>query len=273
MIVLFIDDDDMSAVIVTSQDEEVGGDSNDDDFVVVIPDCFKLDVPLDGFTPPVMEPLSPVRENPVTNSNILTTPTPEDNTVSTPISNDNKDATPIPEDIPEEAQTETQTPPTSKSPNSIHKPFGLFGRDTLEAAWTSRSTNPFRYAVGVVNTVTELVDQHVHFMSQQSNENDDDSTATPPNPSTTPPNNTTATPSFTLPTPPELSDITCQESDTSRFLNNKWEGPKDAKSPSDNLVSMGFANRDLNRRLLEKHNGNLQQVIQELLDSNGEGFI
>jgi len=32
------------------------------------------------------------------------------------------------------------------------------------------------------------------------------------------------------------------------------------------LVAMGFANRDLNARLLRKHNNQIQIVINELLD-------
>jgi len=36
--------------------------------------------------------------------------------------------------------------------------------------------------------------------------------------------------------------------------------------PEDQLLAMGFANRDLNRRLLEKHNGDIEKVIQELLE-------
>lgn len=268
-IVLFLDDDNSSAIVVTSQDEEVGGDCNtddDEDFVVVIPDCFKLEVPLDGFTPPVTEPLSPVKENPIPTVNEQTTPTPDVTTETTPISND-KATTPTPDE--DDQQTQPQTPPSSNSPGSVHKPFALFGRDTLGAAWTSRTTNPLRYAVGVVNTVTDLVDQHVHFVSQQSNESKESETTSTDEPKATP---TTNPPVFNLPTPPELCNLTCQETDMTRFLNNKWE-PNTDKTPLDELVSMGFANRDLNRRLLEKHNNNLEHVIQELLDSNGEGLL
>lgn len=38
-----------------------------------------------------------------------------------------------------------------------------------------------------------------------------------------------------------------------------------AESPMNKLIRMGFANRDLNRKLLEKHNDNLEKVIEELV--------
>ncbi|XP_064646590.1 uncharacterized protein LOC135499640 [Lineus longissimus] len=60
-------------------------------------------------------------------------------------------------------------------------------------------------------------------------------------------------------------------------LQSTWTAPQSAwtppqsepvpkeSSPLDQLVEMGFANRDVNRQLLEKHNGNLEKVVSELL--------
>lgn len=58
-----------------------------------------------------------------------------------------------------------------------------------------------------------------------------------------------------------------------RFLPNsatweqpKWGGPPTPSTPMDRLIGMGFANRELNSQLLEKHNNNIQAVLNELLD-------
>ena len=211
----------------------------------MIPDCFKLDVPLPGFSPPVEEPpLSPTHAS-------------CDSEVTSSIDNQSPP---------------TLTTPTDESPDTIRKKF--VSRDTLDAAWTSRSMNPLRYAVGMVNTVADLVDNHVHFVKPQNEA-----------PPTTPPTDiiekepeehdtdTSVTPSAPpLPSPANISDITCQEQDISRYLNQKWAGPKPPETPMDQLVSIGFANRDLNSRLLKKHNNNLQLTLQELLDTNGDGY-
>ena len=251
--------------------------SDDEEFVVVIPDCFKLDVPLPGFSPPVEEPpLSPTHascDSEVTSSvNIQSPP--------------------------------TQTTPTDESPDTIRKRF--VPRDTLDAAWTSRSMNPLRYAVGMVNTVADLVDNHVHFVKPQneapptSNEAPSTGNEAPPTDiiedepeehndtsiitdtsatSSAPPLATPSAPPLVtpsappLPNPANISDITCQEQDISRYLNQKWAGPKPPETPMDQLVSMGFANRDLNSRLLKKHNNELQLTLQELLETNGDGYV
>ena len=38
------------------------------------------------------------------------------------------------------------------------------------------------------------------------------------------------------------------------------------------LIGMGFADRQLNAQLLEKHNNNLTEVLNELLDNHHQAF-
>jgi hypothetical protein len=38
------------------------------------------------------------------------------------------------------------------------------------------------------------------------------------------------------------------------------------------LIAMGFADRQLNAQLLEKHNNNLTEVLNELLDKHHQAF-
>lgn len=249
-----------------SEEEE-----EDEDFVVVIPDCFKLDVPLTGFTPPIEEPLSPVKTE-----ELITF---------------KKD-----EVVNNKQESVATVPCDNESPNTARKRLGGFGRDTLDNAWTSRSRNPLRYAVGVVNTVADLVDQHVHFASQKSQSTEDETTTASntkpeehrekddaPQPSAPPLPKPEAqkekvdapqpsAPPLPIPSPVNICDITCQDPNISRYVNKKWEGPKPPETPMDHLISMGFANRDLNSRLLKKHKSNLQQAIQELLETNGDGY-
>jgi len=54
--------------------------------------------------------------------------------------------------------------------------------------------------------------------------------------------------------------------DVSQWVCREWGGPPPPRSPMERLVAMGFANRDLNARLLRKHNNQIQVVINELLD-------
>ena len=42
--------------------------------------------------------------------------------------------------------------------------------------------------------------------------------------------------------------------------------PKAPQSPMDKLISMGFADRNLNKRLLEKYNNDLEKVIHAICD-------
>ena len=44
----------------------------------------------------------------------------------------------------------------------------------------------------------------------------------------------------------------------------QWVAPE-ASSPMGQLIAMGFANRELNTHLLEKHRGDVQAVVNALL--------
>lgn len=220
-------------------------DCSDDEFVVVIPDCFKLDKPLEGFTPdgttPVTEDPPPVQlqqEQP----SLSPTPSPPPTSPPPPL-------------FPPVVSQPGKSPQTSPKP--IPKREGdTFVPDRIKFsdAWMSRSRNPLTYAVGLINTVTDLAEQHIPTVS----------------PKTTP----------SAPPPPEdedsiassdISKLIHQEPDTSRFIKQKWDEPKPA-TPMEELISMGFANRALNSRLLKKHGNDVQLVINELLETNGEGY-
>ena len=52
----------------------------------------------------------------------------------------------------------------------------------------------------------------------------------------------------------------------------KWEPPQEQRgrelTAMQQLLEMGFANRDLNRELLDQHNEDVEKVVQELLQRN-----
>ena len=64
--------------------------------------------------------------------------------------------------------------------------------------------------------------------------------------------------------------------DVSRLLSNgcsavyqpppPWT-PKQPESPMQQLINLGFGNRQLNAQLLQKHHNNIQAVVNELLDA------
>ena len=54
--------------------------------------------------------------------------------------------------------------------------------------------------------------------------------------------------------------------DVSHWVSREWEGPPAPQTPMERLVAMGFADRELNARLLSQHQNQLQSVINELLD-------
>lgn len=43
--------------------------------------------------------------------------------------------------------------------------------------------------------------------------------------------------------------------------------PKEPESPMKQLINLGFGNRELNAKLLHKHNNSIQAVVNELLDA------
>ena len=198
--------------------------------MVVIPDCFKLDVPLEGFSSDFASPVS--------------TPVHEDSTLQEPTVEIEQEEETQDE---QKVQNETVTSEELSKPKN-HKRAYTFtpNRTTLSDAWISRSRKPVNYAIGLINTVTDFVDQHI-----------------PPTTAVKPKgDNSTSDP---------LLDIIKQEPDVSRFINNKWEEPQPS-TPMDQLISMGFANRALNDHLLKKHNNDFAQVVNELLETDGEGY-
>lgn len=63
--------------------------------------------------------------------------------------------------------------------------------------------------------------------------------------------------------------------DVSRLLNGSsapyqppppWT-PKQPETPMQQLINLGFGNRNLNAQLLHKHNNSIQAVVNELLDA------
>ena len=104
---------------------------------------------------------------------------------------------------------------------------------------------------------------------------------TPPMPqATTPPMPPVAAPSnSTYPQAPHVAPYL--DRDVSRFLPSttptwqqpKWTGPPTPATPMDQLIGMGFANRELNNSLLAKHNNNIQAVLNELLDERNSEAV
>ena len=239
----------MSPNHVSSPSDDDDDDYNtcsDDEFVVIIPDCFKLDKPLEGFTPEVttptteeLPPVEPQQEQVQATSSPSPSPSPSPPPISSPV-----ETQPLPPQPKLSPRLSPGSPPKRGKETFVPE------RTTLADAWMSRSRNPLTYAVGLINTVADLADQHIQLPS--------------------------ATPS--APPPPEdsvssrdISGLLHQESDTSRFIKKKWEEPEPA-TPMERLISMGFANRALNSRLLKKHGNNFDAVLNELLDTEGEGY-
>ena len=75
------------------------------------------------------------------------------------------------------------------------------------------------------------------------------------------------------PSPKGSPTLSHHTPDVSHFLNRRWSGPNPPVTPMEKLISMGFANRSLNERLLKKHQNHLPAVLNELLDTNGDGYL
>lgn len=55
-------------------------------------------------------------------------------------------------------------------------------------------------------------------------------------------------------------------------VQRQWPKPRfqhEINSPMNQLIEMGFANRDINQRLLDKHANNVEKVVQEILQTEG----
>ena len=83
----------------------------------------------------------------------------------------------------------------------------------------------------------------------------------PPNSEWTPPNNNWTPPQEQWTPPPEWTPPTESEPANQRRA-----------TPMDTLIEMGFANRELNVRLLEKHDNDLDKVIGELIQSSDNSW-
>ena len=64
----------------------------------------------------------------------------------------------------------------------------------------------------------------------------------------------------------------CHNPDISHLLPLRWDGPKTPATPMERLIGMGFADRQLNAQLLEKHNNDLTSVLNELLDGQRQAY-
>ena len=246
------------------QSKDHNGD-DDDEFVVIMPDCFNLDVPLSDFQLPILdEPTSDIEENepvvsteeePISSSNTKEpTYAPQDKDDDDDDGNTNED---------ERFQTPDQEPKSKVDTIKKHdfKPQRVYLSDAVR----TRSRQPLSYGLGLINTVTDLVDSHVHFSPSSKHRSN-------------------STPSQEVPTkdeklstsyeskPTDLSAMIKQEPDVSKFINKKWEGPPTPQTAMDKLINMGFANRIINNRLLKKYDNHLPSVINELLETNGEGY-
>ena len=64
----------------------------------------------------------------------------------------------------------------------------------------------------------------------------------------------------------------CHNPDISHLLPLRWDGPKPPATPMERLIGMGFADRQLNAQLLEKHGNDLTSVLNELLDGQRQAY-
>eukprot|EP00731_Ephydatia_muelleri_P019955 Em0012g780a len=136
---------------------------------------------------------------------------------------------------------------------------------TLQRVLDAHITNPITIATGC----------HQHGPTGPLAE-DEEKFEDAPEPSEPRPRSATqqAPPSSTPNSTPQAPHIPSYlDRDVARFLPNsatweqpKWGGPPTPSTPMDRLIGMGFANRELNSQLLEKHNNNIQAVLNELLD-------
>jgi hypothetical protein len=52
----------------------------------------------------------------------------------------------------------------------------------------------------------------------------------------------------------------------------KWQPPKE-NGPMGKLKEMGFCNRELNEKLLKKHNDDVEAVVKEILATNENDWM
>lgn len=169
----------------------------------------------------------------------------------------------------DEERFQTPEPEQKSKENTVTKHEFKPQRVYLGDAVRSRSRQPLSYGIGLINTVTDLVENHVNFSPYSRCRSNSDPTSQDVL--------TRVDEEEKLSTSCEskandLSAISKQEPDVSRFLRNKWEGPAEPQTAMDKLIGMGFANRGTNNCLLRKHSNHLPSVINELLETHGEGY-
>ena len=137
--------------------------NNSEDFVIVIPDCFDLDKPLAGFTapdmshdnhltPPANQDQEPEQQETISNEPPTPTPTPTPQTAI-------PGALPPPPELP----SHVQTSPPKASASPLAPPKGNFGRVTFQTVKDGRFCNPLTIATGFVNSMSDFVEEHIHF--------------------------------------------------------------------------------------------------------------
>ena len=84
---------------------------------------------------------------------------------------------------------------------------------------------------------------------------------TPPNNEWTPPNNNWTPPQQQWTPPPEWTPPPQPE-----------PANQTPATPMETLIEMGFADRQLNKQLLEKHNNDLDKVVQDLIQSSDSNW-
>ena len=131
-----------SVVDEEEEEEECASVANSDssEFEIVIPECFKLEVPLPGFEQP-----SITDEDEEQQQGGGEQEEEEERSCVTP---------------PSEFVPEPILDLTANSPSRARREFKP-DRVTLQRVWSRKSHDPMRYAIGLVNTVSDIVEKHV----------------------------------------------------------------------------------------------------------------
>ena len=157
------------ATVKLDDDDAASVASNDSDFVVVIPDCFDLDKPLPGFSS-------------IRSTTSLDDPTASIKSCGSHVTSQDE----IPQPKVDVLVTGVDPEPSvgGASPDTARKANFVPERITLKQIKDGRRYhNPITVATGLVNTVTDLVDRHIHFgpkktppTDSSSSDSDDDDT-------------------------------------------------------------------------------------------------
>ena len=163
---------------VTSHEEEeeeeeeeemssiVSQKSDDSEFIVVIPACFKLDLPLEGFEAKVEDEkeMQDEEEEEVKEQEVVQEVEEEEGRGSTPGVGDGYVTPPSEVEGPSPVDPVLVPPtlePQAEPPNSAPRREFVPDRITLQTVWCRRSRDPVQYATGFVNTMSNLMDKHV----------------------------------------------------------------------------------------------------------------